>query len=69
LRGAADTLVPSIIAIASMWGVRMSLSALAAPMWGLVGVWGVMAVELCVRGSLFLWRLLRGRWLDRAAIV
>lgn len=69
LRGAADTLVPSIIAIASMWGVRMSLSALVAPLWGLVGVWSVMAGELCVRGLLFLWRLLHGRWLDRASLV
>lgn len=68
LRGAADTLVPSIIAVASMWGVRMSISALVAPVWGLVGVWTVMAGELCLRGSLFLWRLLRGRWLDHEII-
>lgn len=69
LRGAADTLVPSVIVIASMWGVRMSVSALVAPVWGLVGVWCAMAGELCLRGILFAWRLLRGRWLDRAMIV
>ncbi len=68
LRGAADTLVPSIIAVASMWGVRMSLSALVAPVWGLMGVWSVMAGELCLRGIMFLWRLLRGRWLNRATL-
>jgi Na+-driven multidrug efflux pump len=52
-----------------MWGVRMSVSALVAPVWGLVGVWCAMAGELCLRGILFAWRLLRGRWLDRAMIV
>jgi Na+-driven multidrug efflux pump len=40
-----------------------------APVWGLTGVWCVMAFELCVRGLLFLWRLLRDRWLERAELV
>lgn len=65
LRGAGDTLVPSIISLVSMWGVRITLSSIAAPRWGLVGVWVVMAGELCFRGLLFLYRLLRDRWLDR----
>ena len=68
LRGAGDTLVPSIISLASMWGVRITLMWLVAPVWGLVGVWCVMAFELCVRGALFLWRLLRDRWLDHAEL-
>ena len=66
LRGAGDTLVPSIISLVSMWGVRITLSTFAAPRWGLVGVWTVMAFELSVRGALFLVRLLRDRWLDKA---
>ena len=68
LRGAGDTLVPSVISLASMWGVRIPLMSLAAPRWGLVGVWCAMAFELCVRGGLFLVRLLRDRWLERAAL-
>lgn len=68
LRGAGDTLVPSIISLASMWGVRITLMVLVAPVWGLAGVWCVMAFELCVRGALFLWRLLRDRWLERAPL-
>ena len=68
LRGAGDTLVPSIISLASMWGVRITLMAMVAPRWGLVGVWSAMAFELCVRGLLFLWRLLRDRWLERASL-
>ena len=67
LRGAGDTLVPSIISLASMWGVRITLMAVLAPVWGLSGVWAAMAFELCVRGALFLVRLLRGKWLDRVA--
>ena len=66
LRGAGDTLIPSVFGLASMWGVRSPLMALAAPRWGLVGVWCAMAFELCVRGALFLVRLLRDRWLDHA---
>ena len=65
LRGAGDTLVPSLMNLASMWGVRITAAALLAPRIGLVGVWIAMCVELCVRGLLFLIRLLRGRWLDR----
>ena len=68
LRGAGDTLVPSVITLVSMWGVRIPLMALVAPRWGLTGVWCVMAFELCVRGTLFLLRLLRDRWLERATL-
>lgn len=68
LRGAGDTLVPSVISLASMWGVRITLMAIVAPRWGLVGVWSAMAFELCVRGALFLWRLLRDHWLDKASL-
>ena len=63
LRGAGDTLIPSILNLASMWGVRITLSLLLAPRLGLAGVWLAMCVELCVRGVLFLIRLFRGKWL------
>lgn len=63
LRGAGDTLIPSILNLASMWGVRITLSLFLAPRFGLTGVWLAMCVELCVRGILFLIRLFRGKWL------
>ena len=69
MRGAGDTLIPSLLNLASMWGVRISTAALLAPRLGLVGVWLAMCGELCVRGLLFLIRLLRGRWLDRSLAV
>jgi len=66
LRGAGDTLVPAIINFCSMWLVRVPLSALLAPSFGLHGVWFAMALELTVRGILFLIRLARKNWLKKA---
>ena len=54
LRGAGDTLGPSVLNLVSMWGVRITLSAALAPRFGLPGVWFAMCFELCVRGLLFL---------------
>lgn len=68
LRGAGDTLIPSIMNLASMWGVRITASLLLAPRFGLAGVWTAMCVELCVRGILFLIRLARGKWLERRMV-
>ena len=64
LRGAGDTLVPGLMNLCSMWGVRITAAALLTPHFGLAGVWIAMCGELCVRGILFLIRLLRGKWLQ-----
>lgn len=55
--GAAKTLVPSIMNLVSIWGVRISLAALLAPSMGLRGVWIAMCIELCFRGFIFLVKL------------
>ena len=65
--GAGDTLKPAIINLGSMWVIRLTLAALLATTYGLQGVWFAMAVELTVRGILFLIRLFRGRWLALGA--
>ena len=57
LRGAEDTLVPSVLNLLSIWVVRIGLSLLLVGWLGLHGVWIAMAVELCVRGLLMLLRL------------
>lgn len=67
MRGAGDTLMPSILVLVSMWGVRITASLFLAPRWGLYGVWIAMCGELCFRGTVFLIRLLRERWLRKAA--
>lgn len=66
LRGAGDTLVPSVMNLMSMWGIRITMAAFLAPRIGLTGVWIAMCVELCIRGILFLIRLFREKWLGIA---
>ena len=61
--GAGDTLIPSAMNLGSIWAVRLTLAAWLAPMMGLQGVWIAMCIELCFRGSIFLFRLWRGKWL------
>lgn len=55
--GAGDTLVPCVMNLASIWLVRIPLAALLAGTYGLPGVWMAMAVELTVRGIIFLIRM------------
>lgn len=61
--GAGDTLRPAVLNLLSMWCVRLTLAALLAPQYGLMGVWFAMAVELTARGILFLVRLCRKNWM------
>ena len=56
LRGAEDTLVPSILNMSSLWIVRVGLALLLVKPYGLYGVWVAMTIELCVRGILMLIR-------------
>lgn len=68
LRGAGDTVYPSLLNLISMWGVRIVLASILAPVIGLHGVWLAMTIELTVRGILFLVRLMRGKWLNKSLI-
>ena len=63
--GAGDTIKPAIINLCSMWLVRLTMAAVLARSYGLQGVWFAMAVELTFRGTMFLVRLLRGRWMRK----
>lgn len=69
LRGAGDTRIPTLLNLASMWGVRITAASLLAPRFGLHGAWLAMCGELCVRGVLFLIRLGRGKWLNKQLII
>lgn len=62
--GAGDTLVPSCMNLGSIWLVRLSLAAWMAPVLGLKGVWIAMAMELCFRGFIFIWRLKTDHWMN-----
>ncbi|MDO5837108.1 MAG: MATE family efflux transporter, partial [Methanobacterium sp.] len=65
LRGAGDTLIPTIMNFSSIWFVRLPLAVMLSKTYGLVGVWIAMCLELCVRGILFLVRLYREKWLKK----
>ena len=64
LRGAGDTLVPGIMNMVSIWGVRIVLMLIIVGRMGLTGAWIAMAIELAFRGTIFLIRLARGKWLN-----
>ena len=66
--GAGDTLKPAIMSLLSMWGVRLTLAALLASSYGLPGVWVAMAIELTLRGFIFLIRQLRGGWMKKILV-
>ena len=68
MQGAGDSTACFVLNLVSMWGIRLTLAFLLAPRFGLVGVWGAMFFELCVRGLLFLIRLARGKWLEKGAL-
>lgn len=63
--GAGDTLIPSFMNLGCMWGIRVILAALLAPVLGLHGVWIAMAIELTCRGLFFLARLKGKSWMLR----
>ncbi len=64
--GAGDTIIPACMNLVSMWGMRLSIAAWLAPVWGLAGAWTGMAIELSFRGAIFLFRLFKGGWLKKA---
>ncbi|MCR5764306.1 MAG: MATE family efflux transporter [Treponema sp.] len=57
LRGIGDTLVPGIMTLVSIWGVRLTLGKILSSRLGLTGVWIAMCAELSFRGMLMLIRL------------
>ncbi len=63
--GAGDTKWPSIMNLTSMWVVRIVPAIFLTRIYGLVGFWICMAVELSFRGAIFLVHLQRGKWLKQ----
>lgn len=63
--GAGDTFWPCVMNLGSMWGVRIVLAAILAPVMGLKGVWLAMCIELCFRGLIFIIRLCTDKWMNR----
>ena len=66
--GAGYTLVPCGINLVCLWVVRLGLSAILVTTMGLYGVWMAMAIELCLRGFIYLLWLNSKRWMKKAVI-
>jgi Na+-driven multidrug efflux pump len=68
LRGARDTFYPSLINLASVWGLRMTLAFILVQSYGLHGIWLAMCIELYARGLLFLLRIYKQKWNNRGSM-
>lgn len=68
LRGAGDGKGPFWINSFCMWGIRVVPVLLFTHVYGVIGVWATMSVELALRGIFFLIRLVRGRWINANAL-
>ena len=68
LRGAGDSKGPFLLNLCSMWGIRVLTVLLFTRRFGLIGIWGTMTAELFFRGSFFLIRMFRGRWIQTEAL-
>lgn len=64
--GAGYTVTPAVINFSCIWGIRVTLSLLLASSLGLFGVWLAMAIELSLRGLIFLIVFARGNWLRKS---
>lgn len=70
LRAAGDTVFPSVLSLAVMWGVRVALGYwLTVPLGlGLMGVWGSMWVEWAVRALCLRLRFNYGKFTHKTAM-
>ena len=68
LRGAGDTVYPSVVAVFSMWLVStLGSFILAVPMGlGLRGIWIAFAADECLRGLLMQLRWKSGKWRSKS---
>ncbi|ADO47964.1 MATE efflux family protein [[Enterobacter] lignolyticus SCF1] len=65
LKGARDARFAMWVSMFSMWGCRVVAGYVLGIMLGMgvVGVWLGMVLDWAVRGALFYWRMVSGRWL------
>lgn len=67
--GAGSTMVPTVLNFGSMWLVRIVLALFLTPVYGLVGYWIAMCVELNVRGLLYLIYIQSKHWMRKGSIL
>lgn len=64
--GTGKTIVPSLVNILSMWGIRIGLSLVLIPRYGLEGYWMAMATELILKGLVFAFYCFSGMFLSNS---
>lgn len=64
-KGAGDVLFPTVLSVLVVYCVRIPLCYLFSVRlgWGAMGLWTAMWIDWGIRGTLYLIRYLRGRWL------
>jgi putative MATE family efflux protein len=62
LRGAGDTKTPLLIKLVSPWLVRLPLAFWLIPLYGLVGAWIAMSIDLALQGALSWWFFRGDHW-------
>lgn len=70
LQGTGDIKYPISVGITSQWLVAVGGSFLLGVVlgWGLVGIWVAMAMDECLRGTIFLARWKSGKWRAKSFI-
>lgn len=67
MRAALDVKFTMVVSVLSMWVFRIGFSYLLIYVFhmDIMGVWIAMALDWVVRGSIFLWRYLSGKWKNK----
>lgn len=65
--GAGDTIFPCTTNLVCIWSVRITLAALLVGTFGLQGAWMAMAIDLTLRGIVFLIRFRGTGWMKKIA--
>ena len=68
LRATGDVVYPLKLGLVAMWGVWVPLSWLFGITlgWGLPGIWCAIMVDATIRGSLFMRRWMKRKWMTNA---
>jgi len=71
LRGAGDTVWPSVVQLLMAYGLGLGGSSLIAylrPEWGILGPWGMVSVYIMILGCVIGGRFVSGKWRKMAVV-
>lgn len=70
MRAAGDVMFSMVTSMSTMWGCRVLLCIYLCRCWGFgpMAVWIGMFADWTIRGIIFTWRYLSGKWLEKVVI-